>query len=859
MNFIKRLAPLLVFFLLGLALWALHHSFLMMPYHELSKSLTQISPARILIALAVVFLNYSVLALNDALALAYNQIKVDKLKIALTSFVGNAVSFNLGMSWITGASVRYRMYSSLGLSTSQIARVVLFCQTSTILGLSTVVGISMLFEPHSVLSRFEWGNFIRLAVGFVALSIPITLFAFACLGRTFHVNGHTLTIPDGRTMARQLLIAVADLSLASLVLYALLPASELSFIAFCGIYVLSITLGAASQVPGGVGVLDASLIWWLATYYPKADIIGAILIYRLLYYILPLVLAMVLLAFFEVSSARKSSVQKIMGGIASGLSALSFLVGTMLLISGVFPIERSRLHVLKDFLSTTILETSHLANNLLGVMLLFLAWGLQRRQRFAWKAGIVVLAFSTFFSLLSGLRYEQAALSLFLLLLLLISRKSFYRLSYFSRRTDGEGSLFSVFRSHTSDSKWILGILGILVLSAWLGFIVYRHVGYSDALWWKIAFSADAPRFLRGLLGSSVFFMACFLTLCLQPYSPQVNLFPDSDEVKKIVGKSTDSEASLALLGDKKFFLTPEGNTGIMYVAVGGFWVSMGDPIGDEEGIPDVIWQFCEEADRCGAKPVFYEASSRFVDIYRDAGLKLSLVGESALVDLASLPDNLEGSQYKSFRSICRHLEQEGAVFRIVDGGERDALLPRLKEISDQWLSSKQGKEKGFSLGFFDEVYLKHFPIAIVESNGSVEAFCNLWQGGTGENLSVDLMRYSADAPRDIMSYLFIKSMQWGKGQGYTSYSLGMAPLSGMDPRKSIWEKAGAMLYRHGESFYNFKGLRAYKEKFHPTWSPCYLVYPRKRDLPLLLPELVYLISHKRVLAPIPFDEERQA
>lgn len=857
MRFIKRLAPLLGFLLLGFALWALHHSFVTISYRELSRSLTRVSFGKVILALFVVFLNYSVLALNDALALRYNQIKVHKLKIALTSFVGNAISFNLGMSWITGASVRYRMYSALGLNTSQVARVVLFCQTSTLLGLSTVVGISMLFEPHSVLSRFEWGSFIRLAVGGLALSVPIILFASACLGRTFHIKGCALTIPDARTMASQLLIAVADLSLAALVLYSLLPVSELSFIAFCGIYVLSITLGAASQVPGGVGVLDASLIWWLSAYYPKTDILSAILIYRLLYYILPLILAMALLAFFEVSSASKERVQKIMGGIASGLSALSFLTGTMLLISGVFPMDRSRLHILKDFLSTSVLETSHLANNLLGVTLLFLAWGLQRRQRFAWKAGIIVLAVSTCVSLLSGLRYEQAALSSLLLLLLLMSQKSFYRLSYFSRRTEREGGLFSVFRSHTSDGKWIMSILAILVLSAWIGFIVYRHVGYSDSLWWRTAFSADAPRFLRGLLGSVVFFMACFFTLCLQPYSPQINLFPDSDEVKKIVKKSRDSEASLALLGDKKFFLTPEGNTGIMYVAIGGFWVSMGDPIGDEQGIPDIIWQFCEEADRCGAKPVFYEASSRFVDIYRDAGLKLSLVGESALVDLISLPDNLEGSQYKSFRSICRHMEQEGALFRIVDGPERDVLLPRLREISDEWLSSKQGKEKGFSLGFFDEVYLKHFPVAIVEFNGRVEAFCNLWRGGTGENLSVDLMRYSAAAPRDVMSYLFIKSMQWGKAQGFTSYSLGMAPLSGMDARKSIWEKAGAMLYRHGESFYNFKGLRAYKEKFHPAWSPCYLVYPRKRDLPLLLPELVYLISHKRVLTPMEFDESQ--
>ena len=123
-------------------------------------------------------------------------------------------------------------------------------------------------------------------------------------------------------------------------------------------------------------------------------------------------------------------------------------------------------------------------------------------------------------------------------------------------------------------------------------------------------------------------------------------------------------------------------------------------------------------------------------------------------------------------------------------------------------------------------------------------AICGL--GGTGDEFSIDLMRHTAKAPRDVMSYLFIKSMLWGKARGFRYFSLGMAPLSGMHADRSLWEKAGAMIYRHGEAFYNFQGLRAYKEKFNPAWSPRYLVYPAVVDLPLLLPHLIYLISHKK-------------
>lgn len=107
-------------------------------------------------------------------------------------------------------------------------------------------------------------------------------------------------------------------------------------------------------------------------------------------------------------------------------------------------------------------------------------------------------------------------------------------------------------------------------------------------------------------------------------------------------------------------------------------------------------------------------------------------------------------------------------------------------------------------------------------------------------------MRHALQSPRDIMSYLFIECMLWGKQQGYDYFKLGMAPLSGMNPEHSIWEKLGQSVYQHGGHFYNFQGLRAYKEKFHPEWKPSYLAYKELHDLPLLLSHLVHLISQKR-------------
>ncbi len=524
--------------------------------------------------------------------------------------------------------------------------------------------------------------------------------------------------------------------------------------------------------------------------------------------------------------------------IPTAISIWTFIVGALLLFSGAIPPLHGRLHLLQDFISLPVLETSHFLNSLIGTALLFLAWGLARRLRSAWGVAVTALAVSIALSILNGLRYEEAAFALLLLIAMLLCRRSFYRLSYFS------GSGIIDFKSF--NYRWTGGILIVLAVTVWLGLFAHRHVAYSNQLWWHFAFSDEAPRFLRASLGMSVLFVIFCLISWLRPSPLKIDFSPDKETVKALLSYSPDCSAALALLGDKKFFFSPDRSAAIMFATSGGFWISMGDPVGKEEHARDLLWQFCEEADRRGAKAVFYEAAPKWLDVYKDAGLRVSLMGEEAGVDLKNISESLTGSEWRELRAVKRHLEANGAVFRVADGEERDALLPRLRAVSDEWLTSKHGQEKGFSLGFFDESYLRNFPIALVESNGVPEAFCNLWLGGTGEEFSVDLMRHTAKAPRDVMSYLFIKSMLWGKASGFRYFSLGMAPLSGMHADRSLWEKAGAMIYRHGEAFYNFQGLRAYKEKFNPAWSPRYLVYPAVVDLPLLLPHLIYLISHKK-------------
>jgi phosphatidylglycerol lysyltransferase len=263
-----------------------------------------------------------------------------------------------------------------------------------------------------------------------------------------------------------------------------------------------------------------------------------------------------------------------------------------------------------------------------------------------------------------------------------------------------------------------------------------------------------------------------------------------------------------------------------MYGVEGRSRVAMGDPVGPANEQLELARRFRELCALYAAWPVFYEVSVRTLPIYVDMGLTLSKLGEEARVALGEF--SLEGGNRKSLRQSVRRIEKEGCTFEIVECEGVAPLLPQLRAVSDEWLAHKSSAEKGFSLGRFDDAYLCRFPLAIVRREGRIIAFANLWLAAPGTELSVDLMRYVEAAPNGVMEYLFVQLMLWGKDHGYAWFNLGMAPLAGLEAGRHsrLWNQVGGMLFRHGEHFYNFVGLRNYKEKFDPVWEPRYLASP---------------------------------
>jgi len=513
------------------------------------------------------------------------------------------------------------------------------------------------------------------------------------------------------------------------------------------------------------------------------------------------------------------------------LAMLTFLSGIVLLLSGATPAAEGRLSQLDRMLPLGIIETSHFVGSIAGAVLLILSQGLARRLDAAYYVTGVALTIGMFASLLKGLDYEEAGVLLVTLGILIRARPGFDRRAAF-------------FETRFS-ATWVAAVIAALVGSVWVGLFAFKHVDYSHELWWQFELKGESSRFMRASVGAGLTVLLVGIAR-LMAFAPHEVVTPsqgDLADAERAIGSQSSTFPYLAMLGDKALLFNDDRSGFVMYGVQGRTWVALGDPVGPRDRLPGLVREFLERCDDFGGVPVFYEISKTYMHVYADFGLTFVKLGEEARVDLTAF--TLQGGHASRHRQALRRLEKDGATFRIVDRDAVPALLPQLRAVSDDWLAEKASAEKGFSLGFFDEAYISRFPVAVVERNGRIEAFANLWLGTNKAEMSIDLMRYHRDAPKGVMESLFVHVMQWGKQQGYHWFALGMAPLSGFEssPIATVWNRLGAFLYEHGEAVYNFQGLRSYKDKFDPVWEPHYLAYPGGLRLPRIMADVSALVA----------------
>jgi len=837
---LHSLGPLFGLLLFVAALWVLSHELHECHYRDVVRHVGELPASRFFLAFVLTILSYFLLTGYDTLALRYIRHPLAYGKIALASFIGYAFSHNIGFSLLSGGSVRYRLYSAWGLSAIEVTTVVAFNGLTFWFGIFTLGGAIFLWEPLVIPSSLQLPFASIRVLGVIFLVLVGGYLSFSAFRKApLTIREWEIPLPPISLTLSQVALSSLDWALAGSVLYVLLPpTATLSYLEFLGIFILAQIAGVVSQVPGGLGVFETVVLLLLSPQFSALSILGALVAYRGVYYLLPLGLASTLLGAYEILQKKEGIrwLARLFGQwvpvlVPHILASTTFIGGAILLFSGATPAVHTRLAWFKDFLPLPVIELSHFLGSLTGVGLLLLARGLQQRLDAAYHMTALLLGAGIVFSLFKGFDYEEAIVLSIMLGALIPCRQ------HFSRKASFFGERFT--------PEWIAAIVLVLLGSVWLGMFSHKHVEYSHELWWRFALSGDAPRFLRATVGAlgAVLIFATARLLRSAPSEPVLPSPTHLDKARDVIARTRTTSANLVLLGDKALLFSENGSAFVMYSVEGRSWVALGDPVGPEEEHAELVWQFRELCDCYGGWPVFYQVGAEHLPLYLDLGLALLKIGEEARVRLETF--SLKGDARKGLRHACNKVEKEGCTFAVIPAAGIPALLPELKAISDAWLAEKHTREKGFSLGFFNPEYLQQFPAGIVRQADKMVAFANLWVGAEKEELSPDLMRHLPEAPHGIMEYLFIQLMLWGKHEGYRWCNLGMAPFSGLEHRAlaPLWNRLGAFVFRHGEHFYNFQGLRQYKEKFDPVWEPKYLASPGGLALPRVLTNLASLIA----------------
>lgn len=532
---------------------------------------------------------------------------------------------------------------------------------------------------------------------------------------------------------------------------------------------------------------------------------------------------------------------------------LTGLVGVINLLSAVTPNLYGRNHWLKEFLPFEIRATGHVFAALTGFVLLTLATNLLRRKRIAWLLTIGLLVISIFSHLLKGLDYEESLLSGVLLLQLIWMRH------FFTAKSD-----------RPSIARGVRVLIGALLFTLAYGTVGFYLLDgkFSENFNWGEAVLQTLAMFFtednwglqpKGRFGeffaNSIYIIAAVtityaILMLLQPVFWRNLATPkEQQKAKEIVEQYGHSSlAALTLLNDKSYYFSPTGNSVIAYVPKGRGAIALGDPIGPIEDRKETIIAFQQFCQRNDWYPGFYQTLPDDIQLYKSLGFKVLKIGEEAIVDLKSF--TLQGKAGKNFRPSINRLTKLGYQIDFHQPPITNDLLHRLKPVSDEWLKMVQGSEKHFSLGWFDEAYLRECEIAVMYNpEGQISAFANIVREYQLNEATIDMMRHRPSIENGTMDFLFISLLQHFKECGYDSFNFGLSAFAGVgdNPESRRLEKVLRYLYQHLSRFYNFKGLHSYKDKFRPGWEPRYLIYPSLATLPDVIVALIRADSGDRL------------
>jgi uncharacterized membrane protein YbhN (UPF0104 family) len=639
---LRQLPALLGVALLIGAIYVVQKEFRHLRLRDIEVALHDIPARALAIAFLWTVLSYAVLTIYDRLGTIYAGHKVSYGRVAFASFCAYALSHNLGFAAVSGAAVRYRLYAHWGLTPFQIAKTVAFCSLTFALGGMVLGGAVLFLEPRSIPFFGErLPLFILYGAGAALFAIVIAYVTLSRIVQRISMFGHELNLPGLRMALAQVLLATVDVAITASIFFTLLPhAPHLTWPIFLGVYVASYTAGLAANLPGGLGVFDTAILLGLEPYMGAAPVVGAIVVFRLYYYIIPLFIAGFLFTgneillrggsllqrverFAPVQSLARWSEPDFAVASATGLVALC---GMLLLFVSILAPQ-------PDFswMDPDIAEVANQAGqfipSLIGACLIVLAIGLSQRVNLAWTVTIFLLVVGAMFTASQGERLWIAGVLIVVAMLVAPLRRSFYRHA-------------SLFTGPLQPSSAISLIALVICLLALAGTRPRVHL-LSNNAWWAVIMSRDLPPSVRVTVAMAVALALVAIWRLVRP--GKVRWLPWNSAARQrlalLGGTIPPARADGVVLGEAE-------RAGIPFRRCGRVLLGLGDPTGAESDLVSVIWRLRDLAQQEGLDPAFWRAGSALLKVYGDLGLTALPLGPDGTLLPDPGDDTLGARQY---------------------------------------------------------------------------------------------------------------------------------------------------------------------------------------------------------------------
>ena len=623
---LRHLPAVLGLMLLGGAVYVVQKEFRGLKIEDIAQVLERMPARTLATAFLLNILSYCILTLYDRFGTWYAGRRISYRRVAFVSFCAYALAHNLGFSAVSGGAVRYRLYAHWGLTPLQIAKVVAFCSLTFGLGAMVLGGMALLVEPDAM--PFFGERLPLWVMHGIGGGLWAIVLGYVTLARVLHqrrIFGHAIELPGWRMAIVQVVLATVDVAVAASVFYALLPAAPgLNYVRFVGVYVASYTAGLAATIPGGIGVFDTVMLVGLSPFLDAPQIVGAIVVFRLYYYIIPLFLAGGLFAGNEIvlrgrsllrpaptlrgtSPAARWSEPDFVVAAVTGVVAIC---GAVLLCLGVVEQRPDFSWIDPDFAEVAA-QAGEFVPSLIGGALMVCALAMSQRVTLAWGTTIALLLAAAVFTIVQDEPLWIPGVLVLAGVLIAPFRGAFYR---HARLLSGP--------MEAGVAVPLLTLVGCILALA--GF--ERHVRWlSDNSWWEVVISPDVPNSLRATVAFTVAVALLALWRLLRPGRVGYQVWGTPARLRyAVLGADPPAEADGIVWGEA-------GRAGIPFRRTRRVLVGIGDPAGAESDRISAIWRLRDLARQEGLDAAIWRAGRTHLKVYADLGLAALPLGADGL------------------------------------------------------------------------------------------------------------------------------------------------------------------------------------------------------------------------------------